>query len=1573
MKRIKKVIALLCVFALISTSMISASLNSASAASEVVTKYEAEANPILTGNAQIETKEGASGGKVVGYLNAVGNSVQINNVVAGNILTLHFACWQAGKIGMYINDEPRIDIDIPDTGDWGFKTYVDFTTNIDIPANSSIRVQFDEGDTRMNLDYIIITSDQQESSPSVVSVAVSPETQTIVQGGTQLLTAAVVVENGADQTVTWSTSDPKVSVSVTGLVSVAVDAPVGDYTITATSIADGTKKGISTISVIPATVTENPNTHSGSWSTKMTMTGTPTWNGLHQEVRGLTPGAIYVLKAWVKGEGKISMEVKSGDWSTVDAVQDFYTQGGWPEWTEITVPVTVSQGKVQINIKDGSNSPALAYIDDVFFGPVGGSNLLVNGDFESGDTKWDKWKGSDPNSVPSCEIVQPPIAISNPNTHSGLWSVKADQTGTASWSGPWQDIQLTEGTTYVFKTWIKGSGKVALIVQSPGWAGIGWKEFTATDVWQEISITFTAAETGVYHPQIHDTLNGGTPGVVYIDDFFLGTAGGGNILANSDFEEGNTGWTNVKAPFSIIKSSIEEVNNSTISPSNTSFDLNDNNLSDITVDMALNGNTLSEIKNGATTLVPDTDYSVDGSTVTIKNSYLKTLNIGAVGISFKFSAGDAQIITINVFSTEHSTTATFGKASIPVTIDGIVETDENGPMGDWESAGLCEISGTVDENGNSKSAKVYFKYDYNYLYIGAKIKDPTPMINSNTGSNIWNGDNLEIFLGCEDLDYTVYPDKTGAMLPTDVQLVISSGIDNGYQFYTNINNVFAFPKINMEIVEDVDHKGYTIEVAVPLSALNIQDPWNNRQMILNTVLNEGGSSKRGQWGWTTNTEGDKKKRGLWGLVSFEPAAAPADEITVFTSVSEETNMINVTGQAINIQQENVTLLVKDPNGAIAHIDQTVSDAEGYYSFTFPINNAVFGSGTYVVNIGGTGIYTINGTAFDYDATVIPRDTTAPSAPTGLGAVSKTETTVDISWTAATDNVGVIGYNVYNGSTLLNIEPIITTAYKVTGLTAGTTYTFSVKALDAEGNESESSDILSVATNAAQIPEDTTAPTAPTGLKVVSKTEITVDLSWTAATDNVRVTGYNVYNGSNLLNIEPVIGTSYKVIGLIAGTTYTFSVKALDAAGNISEPSNILFVTTDATQPDTPEKTPTPTTVPTPTPGSNLQVKSRLNGTVAEGSVNSETLKTAFENTKIGNNGVKTVRLVLEEIEGASEYLLVVPVDVFSGKSNERKVEKSIEIQTSLATITVQDNMFGSKDLKSSNNIGFTVAKADISGLSDGDKAKIGDKPVIELNVTVDGKVISWENKNAPVALSIDYKPTAKELKNTDSIVVWYIDGQGRINSVPSGKYDSDTGKVTFTTTHFSKYAVAYNFKTFTDSAKFSWAKEQIEFVATKGIMSGINNDTFNPEVNITRAEFIDTLVKTLGLSAEIKTNFIDVKENGIYSESIGIAKELGITAGCGNNKFNPDSDITRQEMATLVIKALALAGDNVTKGSISDLNRFDDVSKIADYALENMASIVKEGILVGDGKSINPLGKVTRAQTAVIMYKLYNK
>jgi PQQ-dependent dehydrogenase (s-GDH family) len=188
-------------------------------------------------------------------------------------------------------------------------------------------------------------------------------------------------------------------------------------------------------------------------------------------------------------------------------------------------------------------------------------------------------------------------------------------------------------------------------------------------------------------------------------------------------------------------------------------------------------------------------------------------------------------------------------------------------------------------------------------------------------------------------------------------------------------------------------------------------------------------------------------------------------------------------------------------------------------------------------------------------TLPPPDTEAPSAPTDLASSNLNQSSVTLSWTAASDNVSVTGYDVYQNNSKINSSPVTATTYNVTGLVALTSYSYYVIARDAAGNLSLPSNTVSILT------PDTQAPTTPTGLSASGITGSSLTLNWIASSDNVAVSGYDVYQNGVKLNNSLVTATNYAVSGLSQATAYSFYVQASDASGNTSAASTTLNVTT----------------------------------------------------------------------------------------------------------------------------------------------------------------------------------------------------------------------------------------------------------------------------------------------------------------------------------------------------------------------------------------------------------------------------
>lgn len=195
------------------------------------------------------------------------------------------------------------------------------------------------------------------------------------------------------------------------------------------------------------------------------------------------------------------------------------------------------------------------------------------------------------------------------------------------------------------------------------------------------------------------------------------------------------------------------------------------------------------------------------------------------------------------------------------------------------------------------------------------------------------------------------------------------------------------------------------------------------------------------------------------------------------------------------------------------------------------------------------------------------DTSPPTAPTRLSATPAAYNAVDLTWTASNDNVGVTGYYIIrNGVTVAQVGTI--TSYNDATVSASTAYNYIVKAFDAAGNVSANSNQVTVTTPAAP---DTQAPSTPDTPIASTPNANQINLTWTASTDNIGVTSYDVYRAANSgtpLKIATVGTNSFGDSGLAASSTYSYYVIARDAAGNTSTPSATVTATTPTPPPAT---------------------------------------------------------------------------------------------------------------------------------------------------------------------------------------------------------------------------------------------------------------------------------------------------------------------------------------------------------------------------------------------------------------------
>ena len=171
---------------------------------------------------------------------------------------------------------------------------------------------------------------------------------------------------------------------------------------------------------------------------------------------------------------------------------------------------------------------------------------------------------------------------------------------------------------------------------------------------------------------------------------------------------------------------------------------------------------------------------------------------------------------------------------------------------------------------------------------------------------------------------------------------------------------------------------------------------------------------------------------------------------------------------------------------------------------------------------------------------------------------------------------------------------------------------------------------------------------------------------------------------------------------------------------------------------------------------------------------------------------------------------------------------------------------------------------------------------------------------------------------------------------------------------------------FTDMETAAWAKEAVYALNKKGIVSGRTENTFEPNANITRAEFIKLLVNLKsGVQQGTEQIFSDVKSGTWYYDYVNTAYLNGYTTGHSDGTFGPDDNITRQDMAVLIYRYLSSPQTDI------QLMQFSDNEAISDYAKEAVSYLYGKKVIsgMGDG-TFSPTQNATRAQAAQMIYKI---
>ena len=264
---------------------------------------------------------------------------------------------------------------------------------------------------------------------------------------------------------------------------------------------------------------------------------------------------------------------------------------------------------------------------------------------------------------------------------------------------------------------------------------------------------------------------------------------------------------------------------------------------------------------------------------------------------------------------------------------------------------------------------------------------------------------------------------------------------------------------------------------------------------------------------------------------------------------------------------------------------------------------------------------------------------------------------------------------------------------------------------------------------------------------------------------------------------------------------------------------------------------------------------------------------------------------------------------------------------------------------------------------------IGNRPVYDITL--------WEVKNGKetvvnlsgktVSIAIPYTPAKNE--KPGNLYAVYVDENGNVQWISKSSYNMDQKAVIFVAEHFSIYGIGYKnqIPAFTD-VNNHWAKDNMLFVVSRGLLSGTSATTFSPNTGMTRGMFVTALGRLAGVDPTDyqASMFTDVKEDAYYAPYVNWAAKTGVVSGTTDTTFAPDTNISREQMAVIMKNYAAKLGYTIPK--TLEVVNFADSAGISSWAKEAVKSMQQAGILAGKTNNcFDPAGTATRAEVATVL------
>lgn len=283
-----------------------------------------------------------------------------------------------------------------------------------------------------------------------------------------------------------------------------------------------------------------------------------------------------------------------------------------------------------------------------------------------------------------------------------------------------------------------------------------------------------------------------------------------------------------------------------------------------------------------------------------------------------------------------------------------------------------------------------------------------------------------------------------------------------------------------------------------------------------------------------------------------------------------------------------------------------------------------------------------------------------------------------------------------------------------------------------------------------------------------------------------------------------------------------------------------------------------------------------------------------------------------------------------------------------------------------------LAEDSTANLSEAQKKAIGNRSVVSVDLLLNGQPWQWTDRSIEMTMSNVQYSNAEDVL----LVIQSLLPNGEMKPVTFTQYDETTNSLAFKPLQSGRFVITEVQVPLNDLQSYSWAIKEVQNLYGKGIISGMTDTRFSPQAELTRAQFLQMIIKGIGESRLPDTSTsapLDVKGNQWYSDSVRLGLEMGIVQGRADGSFGANERISREDMAVMLNRAIQVMKQDASAVVDSSSSRagFNDDANIAAYAKQAVAAMQEQGVLKGmaDG-TFAPKQHANRAQGAVAVARM---